>query len=64
MCRPTGTLRRSRRYGHDLEYGTLYKWSDYVHNVSSIILARHADADRIICVIDPYNAAYSTKGDE
>lgn len=44
--------------------GTPYKWSDYVHKVSSIILARHADADRIICVNDPYDAAYSTKDDE
>ena len=40
--------------------GTPYKWSDYVHKVSSIILARHGDADRIICVNDPYDAAYST----
>ena len=29
-----------------------------------IILARHCDAHRIICVNDPYNAAYSTKDDE
>ncbi len=35
-----------------------------VHKVSSIILARHGDADRIICVNDPYDAAYSTKDDE
>ena len=32
--------------------------------MSSIILARHGDADRIICVIDPYDAAYSTIDDE
>jgi len=44
--------------------GTPYKWSDYVHNVSSIIFARHGDADRIICVNDPYGAPYSTKDDE
>jgi len=35
------------------EDGTPYSWSDYVHKVSSIILARHGDADRIICVNDP-----------
>ena len=46
------------------EYGTPYKWSDYMHNVSSIILVRHDDADRIMCVNDPYYAAYSTKDDE
>ena len=40
---------------------TPYKWSDYVHKVSSIILARHGDTDRIIYVNDPYDAAYSTK---
>ena len=44
--------------------GTPYKWSDYVHKVSSIILARHGNAHRIVCVNDPYNTAYSTKDDE
>ena len=44
--------------------GTPYKWSNYVHKVSSIIFARHGNADRIICVNDPYGAAYSTKDDE
>ena len=44
--------------------GTPYKWSEYVHKVSSIILARHGDADRTICVHDPYDAAYSNKDDE
>ena len=44
--------------------GTLYKWSDYVHKVSSIIFARHGDADRIICVNDPYDAPYLTKDEE
>lgn len=47
-----------------MQDGTPYKWSDYVHKVSSIILARHGDADHIICVNDPYDAAYSTKDDE
>ena len=47
-----------------MQDGTPYKWLDYVHKVSSIILARHGDADRIICVNDPYDAAYSTKDDE
>jgi len=42
--------------------GTPYKWSDYVHNVSSIILTRRGDAD--VCVNDSYDAAYSTKLDE
>ena len=44
--------------------GTPYKWSDYVRKVSSIIFARHYDADRIICVNDPYNSPYSTRDDE
>ena len=35
-----------------------------MYKVSSIILARHGDPDRIICVSDPYDAAYSTKDDE
>ena len=39
-------------------------WSDYVHKVSSIILARHGDAERIICVKNSYDAAYSTKDNE
>ena len=46
------------------EDGTPNKWLDYVHKVSSIILARHGDADRIIYMIKPYDAAYSTKDDE
>ena len=41
-----------------------YKWSDYVHKVSSINFGRHCDAERIICVNDPYNAEYSPKVDE
>ena len=44
--------------------GTPYKWSDYVNKVSSIIFGRHGDAERNICVNDPYNADYSTKDDE
>ena len=32
---------------------TPYKWSDYMHKVSSIIHARHGDADCTICVNDP-----------
>ena len=44
--------------------GTLYKWSDYVQKVSSIIFAHHNNATRIICVNDPYVTAYSTKDDE
>ncbi|KAK1902008.1 U3 small nucleolar RNA-associated protein 10 [Dissostichus eleginoides] len=44
--------------------GNPYKWSDYVHKLSSIILARHHNAHRIICVNDPYDTAYSTKDDE
>ena len=46
------------------EDGTPYKWSDYVHKISSIIFARHQNADRIFCVNDPYDVAYSTKDDE
>ena len=44
--------------------GRPYKWLDYVQKVSSIILARHCDANRIICVNDPYDAAFSIKDDE
>ena len=44
-----------------MQDGTPYKWSNYVHKVSSIILACHGDADCIIRVNYPYNAAYSTK---
>ena len=44
--------------------GTPYKWSDYAHKVSSIILSCHRNAECIICVNDPYNAPYSTKDDE
>ncbi|KAK7068464.1 hypothetical protein SK128_003533 [Halocaridina rubra] len=47
-----------------MQDGTPYKWLDYVHKLSSIILARHGNAERIICVNDPYDAAYSTKDDE
>ena len=43
---------------------TPYKWSDYAHKVSSIILARHANAHRIFCVNDPYATTYSIKDDE
>ena len=44
--------------------GTPCKWSDYVHKVTSIVLARHGDSDCIICVNDSYDAAYSTKVEE
>ena len=49
------------RQTHD---GTPYKWSDYVHKLASIILSRHGEAKRIICLNDPYDTAYSTKDDE
>ena len=39
------------------------KWSDYVHNVTSIIFACHNNAHRIICMNDPYTEI-STKDDE
>jgi hypothetical protein len=44
--------------------GTPYKWSDYVHKLTSSILSRYRDAKRIICVNDPYDTAYSTKYDD
>ena len=44
--------------------GTPYKWSDYVQKLASIILSRHGEAKRIICLNDPYDKAYSTKDDE
>ena len=47
-----------------MQDGTPYKWLDYVHKLSSIILARHGYAERIICVNDPYDPAYSTIDDE
>ncbi|KAK7085391.1 hypothetical protein SK128_008759, partial [Halocaridina rubra] len=47
-----------------MQDGTPYKWVDYVHKLTSIILARHGNDERIICLIDPYDAAYSTKNDE
>ena len=56
MAAPTAEDRQT-------EDGTPYNWSDYVHKVSSIILARHGDADRIICVNDPYDAAYDEERD-
>ena len=47
-----------------MQYGTPCKWSDYVHKVSSIVLAHHGDAERIVCVNDPYDTPYSTKDNE
>ncbi|KAK7084444.1 hypothetical protein SK128_012003, partial [Halocaridina rubra] len=47
-----------------MQDGTPYKWLDYVHKLSSIILARQGNADIIICVNDSYDAAYSSKDDE
>ena len=44
--------------------GMPYKWSNYAHKVASIILARHSDADRIVCVNDQYDFVHSTKEDE
>jgi hypothetical protein len=44
--------------------GIPYNWSDYLQKLSSIILARHGNTERIICANDPYDAAYSTKDDE
>ena len=46
------------------QYGTPYTWSDYVQKISSIILARHVNAERIVCVNDPYDAPYSNKDNE
>ncbi len=40
--------------------GTPYK-PDYVQKVSSIVLARHSDAERIVSVNDPYDVPYSTE---
>ena len=79
ICRSTRTLHLDRRHGNDLEDvsrrqmsaedrqtqdGVPYKWSDYVHKLASIILSRHGEAKRIICLNDPYDTAYSTKDDE
>jgi len=50
--------------GRQTEDGTPYNWSDYVDKVSSIILARCGNAERIICVTDPYDTEYSTIDDE
>ena len=44
--------------------GMPYRWSNYAHKVSSIILAHDSKAHRIICVNDPYDFPHSTKEDE
>ena len=48
-----GSLATPTAEDRQTQYGIPCKWSDYVHKVSSIILARHGDADRIICVNNP-----------
>ena len=76
ICILAGTLRRSRRHGHDLEDGNSNsrrsadaRW----HPIQVVGLCahgithhpcRHGDAYHIICVNDPYDAAYSTKDGE
>ena len=44
--------------------GTRYTWGDYSQKVVSIILARHVNATKIICVNDPYDHAQSIKDKE
>ena len=44
--------------------GTPYKWLDYVHKLSSIILARYSNDERTMCVNDPYDTAYASKDNE
>ena len=44
--------------------GTRYTWGDYAQKVCSIILARHVNATKFICVNDPYDHAESIKDNE
>jgi len=48
---------------HQTQDGTSYKWSDYFHKVTSIVFARHNNAQCIICVNEPYTEI-STKDDK
>ena len=44
--------------------GSPYTWGDYANKMTSMILARHKDANSIICVNDPYGQTESIKYDE
>ena len=44
--------------------GSPYTWGDYVNKMASMFLARHTDANSIICVNDPYGQTESIKDDE
>ena len=43
---------------------TKFTWADYAKSAFSIISSRHRYAERIVCVNDVYDSAYSTKEDE
>ena len=44
--------------------GSPYTWGDYVNKMASMILARHKDANSIICVNVPYGQTEFIKDDE
>jgi len=44
--------------------GTSYKCSDYFHKITSIIFARHNNAQCIICVNDPYTEISTSETSE
>ena len=44
--------------------GSPYTWGDYANKMASMILARHKDANSIVCVNDPYGQTESIKDDE
>ena len=44
--------------------GTVFTWGDYIDTVICIVLNRHADAQCIIWVNDPYDLPYSIKDNE
>jgi len=44
--------------------GTKYTWGDYAQKMMNLVLRRHGNADRIICVNDSYDQNYSIKDSE
>jgi len=44
--------------------GTKYTWDDYAQKMMNLVVRRHGNADRIICVNDSYDQNYSIKGSE
>ena len=64
VSKPNDVLLSTEKYDRSPNSVDRFKWKDYCDRIASKVFCRHQNADKSICVNDPYESQHTTKDDE